>query len=230
MAVQLLERYHRPLLDRFWWRTNAGHTIYPNIRWSPTGWSAWGFWNRYYRYQHIRNLYVEFSSVVLILNFASAAIILKICRNAVPGRRMQHALRFAIRVFTESGLIYTLTTIFVLCAVYIRDSPSGSEYPLFISCDIVRRQAKWLSSLIHTPRLFLSLESRMILSWYGWLKTERNLHLTTKPSNLIQLYLRVADRTWSKKCLKNFFRSRAELLREISLCSFLAFLTRVYRT
>ena len=68
-----------------------------------------------------------------MLNFASAAIIMKLYRH-----RMQPAFAFIIRIITESGLIYTLATTVLVCALFIRDAPNGSEYPMIIICAIVR--------------------------------------------------------------------------------------------
>jgi hypothetical protein len=71
--------------------------------------------------------------MIPMLNFASAAIIMKLRRH-----RMQPPFAFIIRVIIESGLIYTLATTVLVCAVFIRDAPNGSEYPMIIICAIVR--------------------------------------------------------------------------------------------
>lgn len=51
---------------------------------------------------------------------------------------MQPPFAFTIRVITESGLIYTLATTVLVSAVFIRDAPNGTEYPMIIICAIVR--------------------------------------------------------------------------------------------
>ena len=68
-----------------------------------------------------------------MLNFASAALIIKLHRH-----RMQPPFAFIIRVITESGLIYALATTVLVCAVFIRDVPNGTKYPTKIICAIVR--------------------------------------------------------------------------------------------
>ncbi len=67
---------------------------------------------------------------------------MQICRNRMPGCPMSSPLIFAIRVIAESGSLYTLGSIFALCAVFISDSHSGNQYPLMMAGAIVRRQMK----------------------------------------------------------------------------------------
>ncbi len=70
--------------------------------------------------------------------FALAAIIIRIYRNSVPRRRLRDSFFLAIRLVAESGFIYVLASILLLCALLIYDSPSGSQYPLLIISDMVR--------------------------------------------------------------------------------------------
>jgi hypothetical protein len=76
---------------------------------------------------------------VRVLNYTSAAIIIHIFRNRMPGRRTRSTLLFAIRVVAESGLLYTVTGIAVLVAVIISLSPNGPQLPLIMLVAIVRR-------------------------------------------------------------------------------------------
>lgn len=45
---------------------------------------------------------------------------------------------FAIRVIAESGLIYTIASIALICAIFV--SNAGTPYPLLITAAIVRRE------------------------------------------------------------------------------------------
>ena len=74
-----------------------------------------------------------FFTVMPVLTFARAVIIYRIWRKSEPG-----FLRF-IRAVAESGLLYTFTSIATLCAIFVRDLPNGSPYPLMIASAIVCR-------------------------------------------------------------------------------------------
>ena len=64
--------------------------------------------------QHVREA-ITLHSMILILNKIEAAIILRICRNAIS----RPLACFAIRVITESGLLYTLMTMATFCAMIV---------------------------------------------------------------------------------------------------------------
>lgn len=51
---------------------------------------------------------------------------------------MRSAVFFAIRVVAESGLLYTVTGLATLAAVFISLSFNGTQLPLVILCAIVR--------------------------------------------------------------------------------------------
>jgi len=55
-----------------------------------------------------------------------------------PNHRMQRAFVLAIRVIAEPGLMYTITSIAVVCALFNSDSLDGTPFPLLISAAIVR--------------------------------------------------------------------------------------------
>lgn len=76
-------------------------------------------------------------SAILILNFARAAIIIQIWRESEHTRRLRSI--FTIRAVAESGVLYTLTSIAALSAIFIRHLPNGSPYPLMMATAIVRR-------------------------------------------------------------------------------------------
>jgi len=47
------------------------------------------------------------------------------------------AVAFVIRVIAESGLLYTLTSIAIPCAMFTSDSPKGSRLPPIITRALV---------------------------------------------------------------------------------------------
>ncbi|KAF8343566.1 hypothetical protein F5887DRAFT_290170 [Amanita rubescens] len=61
--------------------------------------------------------------------YATSAIIIKIFRNVMPGRRMRSTFIFTIRVITESGLVYTITSILLLISF---DPIAGIAYNLIL--------------------------------------------------------------------------------------------------
>lgn len=75
--------------------------------------------------------------MIPVLSVASAVIIIRLRRTGLPGHPMQPDFAFLIRVIVESGLIYTLATAVLVCAVFIRGTPHGSELMIII-CAIVR--------------------------------------------------------------------------------------------
>ena len=66
--------------------------------------------------------------MILTLSEIKAAIILRIWRNSLS----QRFARFSIRVIAESGLLYTLTSIPVLCTSFV--SPNGFPIATAIVC------------------------------------------------------------------------------------------------
>jgi hypothetical protein len=71
-----------------------------------------------------------------MLILTQAAIIMKIRRNVIPGRRMHSTFVFAIRVIAESGLLYILTSLALGCAIFI-NAHGGDTFPLSITAAIV---------------------------------------------------------------------------------------------
>ncbi len=90
----------------------------------------------------------------------------------MPGCPTRSALLFAIRVVAESGLLYTVTGIAVLAAVFIHLSPNGSQQlqlPLIILVAIVRHTPignVYHHDLFIASSFFLSPGLRMI--FYGY--------------------------------------------------------------
>ncbi|KAF8346858.1 hypothetical protein F5887DRAFT_64907 [Amanita rubescens] len=68
----------------------------------------------------IVHMYESFlGSTILIHIYATSAIIVQICRKSSMAR-LRFGGTFAIRVIAESGLLYTLTSIAVLCAMFTK--------------------------------------------------------------------------------------------------------------
>ena len=81
-------------------------------------------------------MYVGFFSRYPSAKFPSAAIIAQICRKSSMAR-LRFGAFFAIRVIAESGLLYTLTSIAALCAIFSKYA-YGYRYVMGITTAIVR--------------------------------------------------------------------------------------------
>ncbi len=79
---------------------------------------------------------VVFFSRYLDTKFPSAAIIVQICRKSSMARLRFGAI-FAIRIIAESGLLYTLTSMAALCAIFIKYA-HGPLCAMTITTAIVR--------------------------------------------------------------------------------------------
>ncbi|KAF8343567.1 hypothetical protein F5887DRAFT_972137 [Amanita rubescens] len=88
------------------------------------------------RIGHIEEAFLV--ATIIINIYATSAIIIKICRDTIhgPNHCMKRAFVFAIRIVAESGLMYTITSIAVVCALFSSDLLDGTPFPLLISAAI----------------------------------------------------------------------------------------------
>ncbi|KAF8636429.1 hypothetical protein AX17_003611 [Amanita inopinata Kibby_2008] len=81
-------------------------------------------------FRRLDHLNEAFYACTIAINiYATSAIIFRIWSVARKNNTSGHRLRFTIRIVAESGLLYTLTSIMLLCATSIRRSPTGNPLP-----------------------------------------------------------------------------------------------------
>ena len=107
-------------------------------------------------------------SMILIQNEIKGAIIFRIWRTTSLSRRRPRFARFSIRVIAESGLLYTITSIVVLCTMILNCNDGYA-----IASPIVCHQ--WIEScqdcISPTHCRIIALQGLLfILYWYGWHK------------------------------------------------------------
>ncbi|KAF8347698.1 hypothetical protein F5887DRAFT_662752 [Amanita rubescens] len=84
------------------------------------------------RYMRVQE---SFEACTVFINiYATSAIIIQIWREGEHTRRIRSI--FTIRAVAESGVLYTLTSIPALSAIFIRDFHNGSSYPLMMTTAI----------------------------------------------------------------------------------------------
>ncbi|PFH49893.1 hypothetical protein AMATHDRAFT_62301 [Amanita thiersii Skay4041] len=85
-----------------------------------TSWATMEIRTNNLQFTHINNISMAFFACTIVLNiYTTSAIILRIwlvARNSIGSGRQFH---FAIRVVVESGLLYTTTSIMLLCALAV---------------------------------------------------------------------------------------------------------------
>jgi len=90
-----------------------------------------------YNNPQINGIEAAFVVATIVINvYATSAIIYRIFTDSMPGRnsRLKPTFIFAIRVVAESGLIYTIASIALVCAIFV--SNAGTPFPLLLTAAI----------------------------------------------------------------------------------------------